>query len=69
MPRRRVKREALVDTDLLTMETITVDGTTINIDDLAMDSTAPEAALADWRAAGARYEAAKAISPGQLTAA
>jgi hypothetical protein len=44
--------------DQLTHE-IVVEGTGITLDELEPDSRAPEEALARWRAAGQRYEAAK----------
>lgn len=69
----RGEQEVLVDLAALATleqaEMITVDDTTITTiflkdltaDDLTADSTPPADALADWRAAGERYEARKQI--------
>lgn len=53
----RGEQEVLVDPLQLGNADITVDGTTTRLWELEDDSTAPVAALADWRAAGARYQA------------
>jgi hypothetical protein len=60
----RGEQEVLVDPALLELnETpITVDGTSIDLIDLAIDSAPPTDALADWRAAGARYEIRKSVA-------
>lgn len=55
----RKEQEALVDLAALEGADIMVDGTTILTHDLTADSTPPATALADWRAAGERYEARK----------
>jgi hypothetical protein len=53
----RGEQEVLVDPLRLEEDAITVDGTTTRLWELEDDSTAPVGALADWRAAGARYQA------------
>lgn len=60
----RGEQEVLVDPALLELnETpITIDGTGIDLTDLAIDSAPPADALADWCAAGRRYEMRKSVA-------
>jgi hypothetical protein len=57
----RGEQEVIVDPAMLELNEgpIKVDGTTMMLAELAPDSTAPAGALADWQAAGQRYEAQK----------